>query len=138
MAAISFTLCLADLVYKIYMQHKNRNMSHLHLDWDFADYFGFLSSILTLITASLNYHYLSNGKQQPIRFSVMPLVFSVCIFCTCVLKRPVDQLTFVMRCTHLGPMNLDVELGGQLYGEDGPTQFICSVCQRGQIQSHEA
>ncbi|EEF48558.1 conserved hypothetical protein [Ricinus communis] len=137
MAAISLLLGLADLAYKKYMQHRNRkadkDISHVYLQWDFADTFGLFSSILTLITAALNYHWLSSGKRQPlIQFSVMPLAFSVCIFCSCVLRRPVDQPTSIMRCRHLGPINLDVEYGGY-----GPTQLVRTVCQIGQMHPQE-
>ncbi|XP_021639084.2 uncharacterized protein LOC110634409 [Hevea brasiliensis] len=128
MATVCLILLFADLVYKRYSD----SMPH-YLDCNFADILGLFSSLLTLISASIHYNYISNGKQQPIRFSMMPLAFSVCVFCSCVFRRSTDKLLFTMRCKHLGPMNLQIEMGGKLYRKVGPTQFGCSICQIGQM-----
>lgn len=129
MATLSLILLFADIAYK----RSSHSKPHHHLDCNFVDTFVMFSSLLTLISASIHYNYLSNGKQQPICFSMISLAFSVCVFCSCVFQISADKLVFTMRCRHLGPMNLEIEMGGKLYDKLGPTQFGGSICQMGQM-----
>ncbi|CAK7329220.1 unnamed protein product [Dovyalis caffra] len=118
-AAISLLLSFVHLALKDYNKHSKSTVSNggrhkpgHHLGWGFADTLGLIFSMLTLSSASLHYYYLSNGKQQPIRFSMLPLVFSVCVFCSCLFPRPIDRCRFHLSIEH---------------GEDRP--FACSVCR---------
>ncbi|KAG8633800.1 hypothetical protein MANES_18G136204v8, partial [Manihot esculenta] len=137
MAIVSVLLTFADLAFKKYMlirdkntRPNNKHHKHHKLRWEFADSFGSISSILTLISSCLHYNFLSNGKQQPIQFSTIPLAFSVCVFCSRVLRQPSHKHKpiFVLNCKHLGFINLDIESGG-----DEPTQFGCPAYQIEQI-----
>uniref|UniRef100_A0A2C9U2Y9 Uncharacterized protein n=1 Tax=Manihot esculenta TaxID=3983 RepID=A0A2C9U2Y9_MANES len=122
MAIVSVLLTFADLAFKKYMVGVCR-------------FFGFICSILTLISSCLHYNFLSNGKQQPTQFSTIPLAFSVCVFCSRVLRQPSHKLKpiFVLNCKHLGFINLDIESGGILFDNDEPTQFGCPAYQIEQI-----
>uniref|UniRef100_A0A2C9U013 Uncharacterized protein n=1 Tax=Manihot esculenta TaxID=3983 RepID=A0A2C9U013_MANES len=139
MAIVSVLLTVSDLVCNKYMLIRDKNTrpnnNHYKLRWEFADSFGFISSILTLISSCLHYNFLSNGKQQPIRFSMIPLAFSVCVFCSRVLRQPSHKHKpiFVFNCKHLGLINLEIESGGILFDNDELTQFVCPVCQIEQI-----
>uniref|UniRef100_A0A199U9P3 Uncharacterized protein n=1 Tax=Manihot esculenta TaxID=3983 RepID=A0A199U9P3_MANES len=132
MAIVSVLLTVSDLACNKYMLIRDKNTRP---KWEFADSFGFISSILTLISSCLHYNFLSNGKQQPIRFSMIPLAFSVCVFCSRVLRQPSHKHKpiFVFNCKHLGLINLEIESGGILFDNDEPTQFVCPVCQIEQI-----
>uniref|UniRef100_A0A2C9U3A9 Uncharacterized protein n=1 Tax=Manihot esculenta TaxID=3983 RepID=A0A2C9U3A9_MANES len=110
-AIVSVLLTFADLALK------KPNNKHHELRWEFPDSFGSISSILTLISSCLHYNFLSNGKQQPIQFSTIPLAFSVCVFCS----------------RHLGFINLDIESVGILFYNDEPTQFGYPAYQIEQI-----
>ena len=139
MAIVSVLLTFADLAFKKYMLIRDKNTrpnnKHHKLRWEFADSFGSISSILTLISSCLHYNFLSNGKQQPIQFSTIPLAFSVCVFCSRVLRQPSHKHKpiFVLNCKHLGFINLDIESGGILFDNDEPTQFGCPAYQIEQI-----
>uniref|UniRef100_A0A2C9U410 Uncharacterized protein n=1 Tax=Manihot esculenta TaxID=3983 RepID=A0A2C9U410_MANES len=111
MTIVSVLLTFADLAFK------KPNNKHHKLRWEFADSFGSISSILTLISSCRHYNFLSNGKQQPIQFSTIPLAFSVCVFCS----------------RHLGFINLDIESVEILFDNDEPTQFGCPAYQIEQI-----
>uniref|UniRef100_A0A2C9U435 Uncharacterized protein n=1 Tax=Manihot esculenta TaxID=3983 RepID=A0A2C9U435_MANES len=129
MAIVSVLLTFADLAFK------KPNNKHHKLRWEFADSFGSISSILTLISSCLHYNFLSNGKQQPIQFSMIPVAFSVCKFCSRVLRQPSHKrkLIFALNCKNLGFINLDIESGGILFDNDEPTQFGCPAYQKEQI-----
>uniref|UniRef100_A0A2C9U3E7 Uncharacterized protein n=1 Tax=Manihot esculenta TaxID=3983 RepID=A0A2C9U3E7_MANES len=136
MAIVSVLLTFADLAFKKYMLIRDKNTrpnnKHHKLRWKFADSFGSISSILTLISSCLHYNFLSNGKQQPIQFSMIPVAFSVCMFCSRVLLQPSHKRKpiFVLNCKHLGFINLDIESGGILFDNDEPTQFGCPAYQK--------
>uniref|UniRef100_A0A2C9U357 Uncharacterized protein n=1 Tax=Manihot esculenta TaxID=3983 RepID=A0A2C9U357_MANES len=121
MAIVSVLLTFADLVFKKYMlirdKNTRQNNKHHKLRWEFANSFGSIRSILTLISFCLHYNFLSNGKQQPIQFSTIPFAFSVCVFCS----------------RHLGFINLDIEYGGILFDNDELTQSGCPAYQIEQI-----
>uniref|UniRef100_A0A199U9I9 Uncharacterized protein n=1 Tax=Manihot esculenta TaxID=3983 RepID=A0A199U9I9_MANES len=135
MAIVSVLLTFADLAFKKYMligdKNTRPNNKHNKLRWEFADSFGSISSILTLISSCLHYNFLSNGKQQPIQFSMIPLAFSVCMLCSRVRRQPSHKHKpiFVLNCKHLGFINLDIEYGGILFDNDEPTQFGCPAYQ---------
>uniref|UniRef100_A0A2C9U353 Uncharacterized protein n=1 Tax=Manihot esculenta TaxID=3983 RepID=A0A2C9U353_MANES len=139
MAIVSVLLTFADLAFKKYMLIRDKNTrpnnKHHKLRWEFADSFGSISSILTLISSCLHYNFLSNGKQRPIQFSMIPLAFSVCMLCSRVLRQPSHKHKpiFVLNCKHLGFINLDIESGGILFDNDEPTQFGCPAYQIEQI-----
>uniref|UniRef100_A0A2C9U0T2 Uncharacterized protein n=1 Tax=Manihot esculenta TaxID=3983 RepID=A0A2C9U0T2_MANES len=139
MAIVSVLLTVSDLACNNYMLIRDKNTrpnnNHHELRWEFADSFGSISSILTLISSCLHYNFLSNGKQQPIQFSTIPLAFSVCVFCSRLLRQPSHKhkSTFVLNCKHLGLINLDIEFGRILFDNDEPTQFGCPACQIEQI-----
>uniref|UniRef100_A0A2C9U346 Uncharacterized protein n=1 Tax=Manihot esculenta TaxID=3983 RepID=A0A2C9U346_MANES len=139
MAIVSVLLTFADLAIKKYMLIRDKNTrpnnKHHKLRWEFADSFGFISSILTLISSCLHYNFLRNGKQQPIQFSTIPLAYSVCVFCSRVLRQPSHnhKPIFVSNCKHLGFINLDIESGGILFDNDEPLQFGCPSYQIEQI-----
>ena len=141
MAIVSVLLTFADLTFKKYMLIRDKNTrpnnKHHKLRWEFADSFGFISSILTLISSCLHYNFLSNGKQQPIQFSMIPLAFSVCVFCSRVLRQPSHKHKpiFVLNCKHLDFINLHIESGGILFNNDKPTQFGCPAYQIEQIHT---
>ena len=103
MAIVSVLLTFADLAFKKYMLIRDKNTrpnnKHHKLRWEFADSFGSISSILTLISSYLHYNFLSNGKQQPIQFSTIPLAFSVCVFCSRVLRQPSHKHKPILFCT---------------------------------------
>uniref|UniRef100_A0A2C9U364 Uncharacterized protein n=1 Tax=Manihot esculenta TaxID=3983 RepID=A0A2C9U364_MANES len=94
MAIVSVLLTFADLAFKKYMLIRDKNTR-----------------------PNNKYHKLSNGKQQPIQFSMIPVAFSVCVFCS----------------RHLGFINLDIESVGILFDNDEPMQFGCPVYQIKQI-----
>uniref|UniRef100_A0A2C9U4R5 Uncharacterized protein n=1 Tax=Manihot esculenta TaxID=3983 RepID=A0A2C9U4R5_MANES len=123
MAIVSILLTFADLAFK---------------KWEFADSFGSMSSILTLISSCLHYNFMSNGKEQRIQFSTIPLAFSICVFCFRVLRQPSHKHKpiFVLNCKHLGFINLDIESGRILFDNDEPTQFGCPAYQIEQIHPH--
>uniref|UniRef100_A0A2C9U3W4 Uncharacterized protein n=1 Tax=Manihot esculenta TaxID=3983 RepID=A0A2C9U3W4_MANES len=100
----------------------------------FAD-LAFKNSILTLNSSCLHYNFLSKSKEQLIQFSMIPLAFSVCVFCSRVLRQPSHKhkLIFVLNCKHLGFINLDIESGGILFDNDKPTQFGCPAYHIEQI-----
>ncbi|CAK7329222.1 unnamed protein product [Dovyalis caffra] len=117
-ATISLVLSFVHLALKHYNKHSKSTVSNQgrhkpghHLGWGFADTLGLIFSMLTLSSASFHYYYLRNGKQQPIRFSMLPLVFSVCVFWSCLSSRPTDRCRFHPLMEH---------------GED--RLFACSVC----------
>uniref|UniRef100_A0A199U9B2 Uncharacterized protein n=1 Tax=Manihot esculenta TaxID=3983 RepID=A0A199U9B2_MANES len=103
--------------------------------WEFADSIGSISSILTLISSCLHYNFLSNGLQQPIQFSTISHAFSVCVFCSRVLRQSSHKHKpiFVLNGNDLGFINLDIESGGILFDNDEPTQFGCPAYQIKQI-----
>uniref|UniRef100_A0A199UA01 Uncharacterized protein n=1 Tax=Manihot esculenta TaxID=3983 RepID=A0A199UA01_MANES len=129
MAIVSVLLAFADLTLK------KRNIKLYKLRWEFTDSFGSISSILTLISSCLYYNFLSSGKQQPIQFSMIPFAFSICVFCSRVLRQPSHKHkpVFILNCKHLGFINLDIESGRILFDNDEPTQFGCPVYQIEQI-----
>ncbi|KAG8632895.1 uncharacterized protein LOC122722544 [Manihot esculenta] len=139
MAIFSVLLTFADLACNKYMLIRDKNTrpnkNHHEFRWEFADSFGSISSILTLISSCLYYNFLSNGKQQPIQFSTIPLAFSVCVFCSRVLRQPSHKHKpiFVLNCKLLDLINLDIESGRILFDNDESTQFGCPVCQIEQI-----
>uniref|UniRef100_A0A199U9B8 Uncharacterized protein n=1 Tax=Manihot esculenta TaxID=3983 RepID=A0A199U9B8_MANES len=139
MAIVSVTLTFSNLAFKKYMlirdKHTRSNNKHHKLRWEFADSVCSISSILTLISSCLHYNFLSNGKQQPIQFSTISLAFSVCVFCSRVLRQPSHKQKpiFVLNCKDLGFINLDIESGGILFDNDEPTQFGCPAYQIEQI-----
>uniref|UniRef100_A0A199U901 Uncharacterized protein n=1 Tax=Manihot esculenta TaxID=3983 RepID=A0A199U901_MANES len=104
MAIVSVLLTFADLAFKKYMLIRDKNTrpnyKHHKLRWEFADSFGFISSILTLISSCLHYNFLilrqPSHKHKPI---------------------------FISNCKHLGFINLDIESGGILFDNDEPMQF---------------
>uniref|UniRef100_A0A2C9U472 Uncharacterized protein n=1 Tax=Manihot esculenta TaxID=3983 RepID=A0A2C9U472_MANES len=108
MAIVSVLLTFADLAFKKYMLIRDKNTrpnnKHHKLRWEFADSFGSISSILTLISSCLHYNFLSNGKEQLIQFSMIPLAFSVCVFYSRVLRQPSHKHKpiFVLNCKHFG------------------------------------
>uniref|UniRef100_A0A199U9W5 Uncharacterized protein n=1 Tax=Manihot esculenta TaxID=3983 RepID=A0A199U9W5_MANES len=114
MAIISVLLTFADLAFKKYMLRRDKNTrpnnKHNKLRWEFADSFGSISSILTLISSCLHYNFLilrqPSHKHKPI---------------------------FILNCKHLGFINLDIESGGILLDNDEPTQFGCPAYQIEQI-----
>uniref|UniRef100_A0A2C9U3U7 Uncharacterized protein n=1 Tax=Manihot esculenta TaxID=3983 RepID=A0A2C9U3U7_MANES len=112
MAIISVLLTFADLAFKKYMLIRDKNTM-----------------------PNNKHHKLSNGKQQPIQFSMIPVAFSVCMFCSRVLRQPSHKSKpiFVLNCRHLGFINLDIEFGGILFDNDEPTQFGCPAYQKEQI-----
>uniref|UniRef100_A0A2C9U3C9 Uncharacterized protein n=1 Tax=Manihot esculenta TaxID=3983 RepID=A0A2C9U3C9_MANES len=118
MAIVSVLLTFADLAFKknVLIRDKNTrpNNKHHKLRWEFADSFGSISSILTLISSCLHYNFLINGK---------------------VLRQPSHKCKpiFVLNCKHLGFINLDIESGGILFDNDEPTQFGCPAYQKEQI-----
>uniref|UniRef100_A0A2C9U414 Uncharacterized protein n=1 Tax=Manihot esculenta TaxID=3983 RepID=A0A2C9U414_MANES len=114
MAIVSVLLTFADLAFKKYMLIRDKNTR-----------------------PNNKYHKLSNGKQQPIQFSTIPLAFSVCVFCSRVLRQPSHKHKpiFVLNCKHLGFINLDIESGRILFDNDEPTKFGCPVYQIEQIHS---
>uniref|UniRef100_A0A2C9U361 Uncharacterized protein n=1 Tax=Manihot esculenta TaxID=3983 RepID=A0A2C9U361_MANES len=128
MVIVFVLLTFIDLAFKKYMliRDKNTRPNNKHHK---------LSSILTLISSCLHYNFLSNGKQQSIQFSRIPLTFSVCVFCSRVLRQPSHKHKpiFVLNCKHLGFINLDIESGGILFDNDEPTQFGCPAYQTEQI-----
>uniref|UniRef100_A0A2C9U2V7 Uncharacterized protein n=1 Tax=Manihot esculenta TaxID=3983 RepID=A0A2C9U2V7_MANES len=69
-----------------------------------------------------------NNKHHKLR---IPLTFSVCVFCSSVLRQPrhKHKPIFVLNCKHLGFINLDIESGGILFDNDKPTQFGCPAYQ---------
>uniref|UniRef100_A0A2C9U377 Uncharacterized protein n=1 Tax=Manihot esculenta TaxID=3983 RepID=A0A2C9U377_MANES len=121
MAIVSVLLIFANLAFKKYMLIRDKNTrpnnKHHKLRWEFEDSFGSISSILTIIYFCLQYNFLSNGEQQPIQFSTIPLAFSVCVFCS----------------RHLGFKNLDIESGVILFDNDELTQFGCPAYEIEQI-----
>uniref|UniRef100_A0A2C9U3T8 Uncharacterized protein n=1 Tax=Manihot esculenta TaxID=3983 RepID=A0A2C9U3T8_MANES len=131
MVIVSVLLTFADLAFKKYILIRDKNTrpnnKHHKLRWEFAESFCSISSILTLTSSCLHYNFLSNGKQQPIQFSMIPLAFSVCVFCSRVLRQPSHKHkpSFVLNCKHLGFINLDIEYGGILFDNDEPIQFGC-------------
>uniref|UniRef100_A0A199U9R3 Uncharacterized protein n=1 Tax=Manihot esculenta TaxID=3983 RepID=A0A199U9R3_MANES len=135
MAIVSVLLTFADLAFKKYMLIRDKNTrpnnKHHKLRWEFADSIGSISSILTLISSCLHYDFLSNGLQQPIQFSTISLAFSVCVFCSRVLRQSSHKHKpiFVLNCKDLGFINLDIESGGTLFDNDEPTQFGCPAYQ---------
>uniref|UniRef100_A0A199U968 Uncharacterized protein n=1 Tax=Manihot esculenta TaxID=3983 RepID=A0A199U968_MANES len=139
MAIVSVLLTFANLAFKKYMLIRDKNArpnnKHHKLMWEFADSFGSISSILTHISSCLYYNFLSNGKQQPIQFSTIPLAFSVCVFCSRVLRQPSHKHKpiLVSNCKLLGFINLDIESGGILFDNDESMQFGCSAYQIEQI-----
>uniref|UniRef100_A0A2C9U356 Uncharacterized protein n=1 Tax=Manihot esculenta TaxID=3983 RepID=A0A2C9U356_MANES len=112
MAIVSVLLTFVDLAFKKYMLIRDKNTR-----------------------PNNKYHKLSNGKQQPIQFSTIPLAFSVCVFCSRVLRQPSHKHKpiFVLNCKHLGFINLDIESGGILFDNDEPTQFGCPAYRIEQI-----
>ncbi|KAG8633802.1 hypothetical protein MANES_18G136212v8, partial [Manihot esculenta] len=133
MAIVSVLLTFTDLTFKKYMlirdkntRPNNKHHKHHKLRWEFANSFGSIRSILTLISFCLHYNFLSNGKQQPIQFSTIPFAFSVCEFCSRVLGQPSHKHKpiFVLNCKHLDFINLDIESDN-----DKPTQFGCPAYQ---------
>uniref|UniRef100_A0A199U9E5 Uncharacterized protein n=1 Tax=Manihot esculenta TaxID=3983 RepID=A0A199U9E5_MANES len=135
MAIVSIILTFSNVAFKKYMlirdKHTKPNNKHHKLRWEFADTFGSISSILTIIYSCLYYNFLSNGKQQPIQFSTIPFAFSVCMLCSRVLRQPSHKHKpiFVLNCKHLGFINLDIESGGILFDNDELMQFGCPVYQ---------
>uniref|UniRef100_A0A2C9U373 Uncharacterized protein n=1 Tax=Manihot esculenta TaxID=3983 RepID=A0A2C9U373_MANES len=112
MAIVSVLLTFADLAFKKYMLIRDKNTR-----------------------PNNKYHKLSNGKQQPIQFSMIPVAFSVCVFCSRVLRQPCHKHKpiFVLNCKHLGFINLDIESGEILFDNDELTQFGCPAYQIEQI-----
>ncbi|KAF2299723.1 hypothetical protein GH714_002841 [Hevea brasiliensis] len=135
MAIVSVLLSFTDLAYNkcMLLRDKTRRPDdkhhyHYKLQWEFADSFGLICSLLTLISSCLHYNFLSNGKKQPIQFSMIPLAFSVCVFCSRVFRQTSNKPTFILKCKYLGPMNLQIESDGR-----ERTQFGCPMCQREQM-----
>uniref|UniRef100_A0A2C9U482 Uncharacterized protein n=1 Tax=Manihot esculenta TaxID=3983 RepID=A0A2C9U482_MANES len=122
MAIVSVLLTFADLAFMKYILIRDKNTRP-------NNKYHKLSSILTLISSCLHYNFLSNGKQQPIQFSMVPLAFSVCMLCSRVLRQPSHKHKpiFILNCKHLDFINLDIESGGKLFDNDEPTQFGCPV-----------
>uniref|UniRef100_A0A2C9U3Z8 Uncharacterized protein n=1 Tax=Manihot esculenta TaxID=3983 RepID=A0A2C9U3Z8_MANES len=112
MAIVSVLLTFANLAFKKYMLIRDKNTrpnnKHHKLRWEFAYSFGFISSILTLISSCLHYNFLSNVLRQPSH-----------------KHKPI----FVSNCKHLGFINLDIESGGILFDNDEPMQFGCPSYQ---------
>uniref|UniRef100_A0A2C9U399 Uncharacterized protein n=1 Tax=Manihot esculenta TaxID=3983 RepID=A0A2C9U399_MANES len=131
MVIVSILLTFADLAFKKYVLIRDKNTrpnnKHHKLRWELADSSGYISSILTLICSCLNYNFLNNSMQQPIQSSLIRLAFSVCVFCSRVLRQPSHKHKpiFVLNCKHLGFINLDIESGGILFDNDEPMQFGC-------------
>uniref|UniRef100_A0A2C9U375 Uncharacterized protein n=1 Tax=Manihot esculenta TaxID=3983 RepID=A0A2C9U375_MANES len=134
-AIYGVTMAIVSKYMLIRDKNTRPNNKHHKLRWEFADSFGSISSILTLISSCLHYKFLSNGKKQLIQFSMIPLVFSVCVFCSRVLRQPSHKHKpiFVLNCKHLGFINLDIKSGGILFHNDEPTQFGCPAYQIEQI-----
>uniref|UniRef100_A0A2C9U3G8 Uncharacterized protein n=1 Tax=Manihot esculenta TaxID=3983 RepID=A0A2C9U3G8_MANES len=118
MAIVSVLITFADLTFKKYMLIRDKNTrpnnKYHKLRLEFADSF---------------------GSQQPIQFSTIPLAFSICVFCSRVLRQHSHKHKpiFVLNCKYLGFINLDIESGGILFGNDEPTQFGCPAYQIEQI-----
>uniref|UniRef100_A0A199U9X1 Uncharacterized protein n=1 Tax=Manihot esculenta TaxID=3983 RepID=A0A199U9X1_MANES len=121
MVIVSILLTFADLAFKKYMliRDKNTRLNNKQnkLRWEFADSVGSISS------------------QQPIQFSMISLAFSICVFCSRVLRQSSHKHKpiFVLNCKHLDYINLDIQSGGILFDNDEPTQFGCPAYQIKQI-----